>query len=99
MTDLETLNRNFAIAGVIEFGLGASHFDQPARHGDRGHPGRAAFDLDAGGQAPVVCWRRVHLAAALGRRIRVSKRGSNSYVVWNPWIEKSAKFGDMAADG
>jgi D-hexose-6-phosphate mutarotase len=32
---------------------------------------------------------------ALGRRVRISKQGSRSYVVWNPWIEKSAKFGDM----
>jgi D-hexose-6-phosphate mutarotase len=31
----------------------------------------------------------------LKRRIRIAKQGSRSYVVWNPWIEKSAKFGDM----
>jgi glucose-6-phosphate 1-epimerase len=33
------------------------------------------------------------------RRIRVSKRGSRSTVVWNPWIEKAAKMGDLGADG
>lgn len=33
------------------------------------------------------------------RRIRVSKRGSNSTVVWNPWIEKAIKLGDMGKDG
>ncbi len=35
----------------------------------------------------------------LQRRIQVSKQGSQSYVVWNPWIEKSAKFGDMGSEG
>lgn len=36
---------------------------------------------------------------SLGRRIRVSKEGSASYVVWNPWAETGAKFGDMGEDG
>lgn len=36
---------------------------------------------------------------SLKRRIRVSKRGSGSYVVWNPWIEKSASLGDMGKEG
>lgn len=29
------------------------------------------------------------------RRIRVRKNGSRSTVIWNPWIEKSARLGDM----
>ena len=33
------------------------------------------------------------------RRIRISKRGSHSTVVWNPWIEKAAKMGDLGDDG
>ena len=35
----------------------------------------------------------------LGRRILISKSGSRSYVVWNPWAEKGAGFGDMGTDG
>ncbi len=33
------------------------------------------------------------------RRIRVSKRGSRSTVVWNPWIDKAAKMGDLGPQG
>jgi glucose-6-phosphate 1-epimerase len=35
----------------------------------------------------------------LQRRIRIAKSGSLSTVVWNPWIEKSARLGDMGQDG
>jgi glucose-6-phosphate 1-epimerase len=33
------------------------------------------------------------------RRIIVEKNGSDSTVVWNPWIEKTKGMADMAADG
>jgi D-hexose-6-phosphate mutarotase len=36
---------------------------------------------------------------ALRRCIRITKGGSHSCVVWNPWAEKGAKFGDMGEDG
>ncbi len=36
---------------------------------------------------------------SLGRRIQIDKSGSSSYVVWNPWAETGAKFGDMGPDG
>lgn len=36
---------------------------------------------------------------ANGRRIEVAKSGSLSTVVWNPWIEKSARLDDMGTDG
>lgn len=35
----------------------------------------------------------------LNRRIRISKQGSHSTVVWNPWIEKANKMGDLGDDG
>lgn len=33
------------------------------------------------------------------RRILIQTSGSNSAVLWNPWIEKTQRFTDMAADG
>lgn len=35
----------------------------------------------------------------LNRSIRISKQGSRSTVVWNPWIEKADKMGDFGPDG
>jgi glucose-6-phosphate 1-epimerase len=32
------------------------------------------------------------------RRIVIEKRGSNSTVVWNPWIEKAAALADLGAE-
>ncbi|PYD10743.1 MULTISPECIES: D-hexose-6-phosphate mutarotase [Pseudomonas syringae group] len=33
------------------------------------------------------------------RRIHIRSTGSDSAILWNPWIEKTARFTDMAADG
>ena len=48
--------------------------------------------LDCPGDAVIV-------DRALERRIRISKQGSNSYVVWNPWEETGRTLGDMGEDG
>lgn len=33
------------------------------------------------------------------RTLELTSRGSRSAVIWNPWIDKTASFSDMAADG
>lgn len=36
---------------------------------------------------------------ALKRQIRITKRGSQATVIWNPWIDKSLRMGDMGDNG
>jgi glucose-6-phosphate 1-epimerase len=45
-------------------------------------------------QAACTVWDPVW-----NRRIIIEKSGSNSTVIWNPWIEKSKGMSDMAPDG
>ncbi|MCO5367563.1 D-hexose-6-phosphate mutarotase [Pseudomonas alliivorans] len=33
------------------------------------------------------------------RRIQIHSTGSNSAILWNPWVDKTARFTDMAPDG
>jgi glucose-6-phosphate 1-epimerase len=35
----------------------------------------------------------------LQRKIHIHKQGSNSTIVWNPWLEKANKMGDLGEDG
>ena len=35
----------------------------------------------------------------LSRQIRISKDGSDSTIVWNPWAEKAEQMGDMGDSG
>ena len=35
---------------------------------------------------------------ALGRRVRIAKSGSNTTVVWNPWVDKAKAMPDCADD-
>lgn len=39
------------------------------------------------------------LDTSAGRRVRIVTSGSRSAVVWNPWIEKSKRLGDMGLEG
>jgi D-hexose-6-phosphate mutarotase len=34
-----------------------------------------------------------------GRTILIEKSGSNSTVIWNPWLEKAAALADLPDDG
>lgn len=36
--------------------------------------------------------------SAWNRRIIIEKKGSDSTVLWNPWIDKTASMSDMAAE-
>jgi glucose-6-phosphate 1-epimerase len=88
------------IAGVSLTGLeGQSYIDQLNTGARAVQAGAIAFDREvdriyqATSDDVIVTDRR------LGREIRVSKSGSQSTVVWNPWVDKAARLGDMGEDG
>ncbi|MCB1546792.1 MAG: D-hexose-6-phosphate mutarotase [Hyphomicrobiaceae bacterium] len=88
------------IASAHVVGLeGQSYIDTLAGHARLRQDGPIAFAEEVD---------RVYLGApqglaivdrALSRRITIEAGGSASTVVWNPWIAKSARLGDMGADG
>ena len=66
------------------------------RKSQRNEPIRIAKECDQVHlSTPATC--TIH-DAAWNRRIFVEKSGSNSTVVWNPWIEKTQTMADMAPD-
>ncbi|RRV08995.1 D-hexose-6-phosphate mutarotase [Pseudomonas sp. v388] len=62
-----------------------------------------AGDLTFGGETDRIYLDTPNLLSIVDpqwqRRIQVHTSGSNSAILWNPWIEKTRKFTDMAADG
>ena len=78
---------------------GASYLDQTAGWQEKvesADPIRIAAEVDRcylNTTAPVDV-----LDPRLGRRIRITKQGSRSTVLWNPWIEKSQRIPDFGND-
>lgn len=48
--------------------------------------------LGTGGRLSIV-------DPVMGRRIAIDSAGSGSAVVWNPWVDKAEKMGDLGSDG
>ena len=50
--------------------------------------------------AQPVLWGTAPATTAFpnGRLLRIDKTGSATTVVWNPWRDKAARMGDLAAD-
>lgn len=104
---LHTYLRVGDVAAIRVDGLDGRAFidqlDGPARDGGpvplrrQAGPVTVAHEVDRiyldTGDAVVVSDR------AMARRMTVSKRGSASTVVWNPWLEKAARLGDLGPDG
>jgi len=70
---------------------------------DNGHRKRQAGPIVVAGETDRVYINTTQDCviedAGIKRRIRISKEGSQSTIVWNPWIEKAARLGDMGSNG
>lgn len=88
------------VAGVRVFGLEKRAFLDQLSGDVRGAENRA---LDVDREIDRIYFDTPDTVTVedrrFARRIAIAKRGSASTVVWNPWIEKSARLGDMGADG
>lgn len=88
------------IAAVTVKGLeGRTYIDQVADGARKQQIGAIAVDGEVDRIYQVSADEVVVTDTALAREIRISKSGSLSTVVWNPWIEKAARLGDMGEDG
>jgi D-hexose-6-phosphate mutarotase len=88
------------IGAVSVAGLkGADYLNQPtghSRHTDNDDVIRVAEEVD---RAYLNTTHAVEIRdTSLNRVIRVEKDGSNSTVVWNPWIAKSKTMQDFGDD-
>ena len=99
----QALHTYFAVAHIAETSVhgldGCAFIDKVGVEARRRQEGMVRFDgevdriyLDPPGEVVIR-------DKALGRRIVIGASGSRSAVVWNPWIEKAARLGDMGADG
>lgn len=88
------------VDNVLIEGLSGRDYLDTAAGGMRSHQtGAVAIDREVDRVYQGTRDEVVILDRGLGRKIRVSKEGSTSTVVWNPWSEKSARLGDMGTDG
>jgi glucose-6-phosphate 1-epimerase len=100
----EALHTYLAVGDVRQasvFGLENSSFidktDGLKRKRQDSEPVRIAKETDQvhlNTRAACTVWDPVW-----NRRIIIEKSGSDSTVIWNPWIDKSSGMTDMAADG
>lgn len=98
----EALHTYFAISDVDQLSIsgmeGCTYLDKVGAAATRTQQGaiRIASEVDRiyiDTEADCLIEDR-----GFNRRIRIAKSGSRSNVVWNPWIEKSAKMGDFGSD-
>ncbi len=75
------------------------YVDQLAGHARKKQSGGISFDAEVDRIYQATADTVIVSDEVLGREIRVAKTGSLSTVVWNPWIEKGGRLGDLGDDG
>ncbi len=103
ITISEALHTYFAVSDVRNIsidGLDGCHYqDKVDAFKEKQQTGALAFSSEVDRvyidtQADCI----IH-DPGLSRQIRISKAGSDSTIIWNPWIEKARQMGDLGDDG
>jgi glucose-6-phosphate 1-epimerase len=99
----EALHTYFAISSVREIAVhgleGTTYIDKTDAFSHKVQPDAPIHIAKETDQVHLNSTAAVVISdPAWNRRIVISKTGSNSTVVWNPWITKAAALEDMAPD-
>jgi glucose-6-phosphate 1-epimerase len=99
----QALHTYLAVGDIADISVSGfedrTYIDQLDNHARRVQAGEISFQGEVdriyqGAPGAVIVTDR-----NLGREIQVAKLGSQSTVVWNPWIEKAERLGDMGPEG
>jgi glucose-6-phosphate 1-epimerase len=77
---------------------GQPYTDTTPNGGEKLQSGAVAFDKETDSVYHHHDSVSIITDSGINRRIAIEKDGSNSTVVWNPWIEKAARTADMNDD-
>ncbi len=95
----EALHTYFGLRSIhsaaVEGLSGVDYLDQLSAMERKSQSGKVLFDREVDRiylDVPAKIWVE---GSATGKRIEIESRGSQSAVVWNPWIEKSKRMPDF----
>ena len=99
----EALHTYLAVGDIAEVSItgfeGRTYIDQLDRNARRVQSGAVQFAGEVDRIYQDVVGGVLVTDHRLGREISVSKTGSRSTVVWNPWNLKAERLGDIGSDG
>ncbi len=97
----QALHTYFRVSDIAQVGVtgleGRAYLDKLQGFGRRVQEGTITFAEEVD-RIYVGDTSRIEMADKLAKRaIRIESTGSRSAVVWNPWVEKTARLGDMGS--
>lgn len=95
----QALHTYFRVGGIDQvqvLGLEDTHYlDKTDGGTEKIQDGAVAIATEVDSVYKNVAGELVIVDAALGRRIRITSSGSQTAIVWNPWVENSIKSADL----
>ncbi len=99
----QALHTYFAVGDIADVTVegfdGQSYIDKLDGNARKRQAGTIAFAAEVDRIYDEHTGTAAIVDRGLQRRIEISKTGSRSTVVWNPWMTKAARLGDMGPDG